>query len=206
MCNLYDIGPTTNKGRVAFEKRLLTAVTKLRKTFQIRKTDPGLVLRALNEEPETMRWGFYREFNPAVNNARADKLDNHMWNKAWREKRRCLIPVASFYEWTGPKGHKQAYAIGAPNGEWLWMAGLWEDNHREGLTYTMLTTTANEQMESIHDRMPVILADDELEPFLTESDPRELLKPTGGALTIFPAVNPLRLPAPGPPIRDEPLL
>lgn len=205
MCNLYDIGPTTNKGRIAFEKRLLTAVSSLRKTCHIRKTDPGLVLRGLDREPETMRWGFYREFNPAVNNARADKLDSGIWNKAWREKRRCIIPVAAFYEWTGPPGHKQAHAIGATNGEWLWMAGLWEDNHKEGLTYTMFTTSANEQMTPIHDRMPVILADDELEPFLTEPDPRELLCPPETELTIFPCVNPLRMRDPGPPIRDETL-
>jgi putative SOS response-associated peptidase YedK len=203
MCNLYDIGPATNRGRNAFEKRLLTAMPGLRKIFHIRKTDPGLVLRSLEGEPEVMRWGFYRDFNPAINNARTDKLGSGMWNKAWREKRRCLIPVACFYEWTGPLGHKQAHAIAAPNGEWLWMAGLWEDNHQEGLTYTMLTTSANRQIGAIHDRMPAILSMETLAPFLAGEDPREMLAPSPADLKVFPCVNPLRMPNPGPPISDE---
>lgn len=212
MCNLYDIGPTQNKGRTRWENQLSEAVDSLRKVYNIRKTDPGAV-GMLNEEgnasAEVMRWGFHRQFNPAINNARSDHLDGRIWNKAWREKRRCLIPVLNFYEWTGPKGHKQTHAIQRPEelgGGWLWMAGLWERSREYGLSYTMITTAASEALESIHDRMPVVLAEASLDDYLTAEDPQELLVPWPGDLNVFPCLNPLRMKEPSPPIPDDLLL
>ena len=205
MCNLYDIGPTTNKGRTAFEKRLLMAVSGMRKVFHIRKTDPGLVLRSPAGEPEIMRWGFYRDFNPAINNARTDKLESSMWNKAWREKRRCIIPVACFYEWKGSQGHKQAHAIGASNGEWLWVAGCGKTTIRKDSPTPCSPPAANELIGPIHDRMPAMLTKEAIEPFLAGEDPRDLLAPSSAELTVFPCLNPLRMPVPGPPISDEQL-
>lgn len=206
MCNLYDIGATQNKGRTRWEKVVSESVDSLRKVYNIRKTDPGVVGR-LNEngepEVEVMRWGFHRDFSPAINNSRSDHLTGRMWNKAWREKRRCLIPVSSFYEWTGPKGHKQTHAIQEPEGGWLWMAGLWEQNREFGHCFSMITTSANDAMEDIHDRMPVILPVEAMDEFLTSEDPADLLAPTAADLTIFPCLNPLRMPEPSPPIREE---
>lgn len=209
MCNLYDIGPTQNKGRTRWEKVVSESVDSLRKIYNIRKTDPGVVGR-LNEEgepeAEVMRWGFWREFNPSINNARSDALGGRMWNKAFREKRRCLIPVTSFYEWTGPKGHKQTHAIQDPEGGWLWMAGLWEPSRDHGHCYTMITTAANNAMESIHDRMPAILPAEAMDEFLTAEDPTNLLGPAAAELEIFSCLNPLRMADPSPPVRDEFLL
>jgi putative SOS response-associated peptidase YedK len=42
-----------------------------------------------------MRWGFHRDFNPAINNARSDKLEGGMWKEAFHV-RRCVIPMSLF--------------------------------------------------------------------------------------------------------------
>jgi putative SOS response-associated peptidase YedK len=78
------------------------------------------------------------------------------------KKRRCLVPADAYYEWqkTGPKT-RQPYAITLTGGEPIVFAGLWEswrDTDGQPLeTFTILTTTANERLAAIHNRMPVIV-------------------------------------------------
>ncbi|NNE90025.1 MAG: hypothetical protein HKN23_00110 [Verrucomicrobiales bacterium] len=197
MCNLYDIGPSSNTNLSAWQRAVREAIEAAPKEFGIRKTDPGIVARLDEDgsdmEPVGMRWGFHREFNPAINNARSDKLSGRMWNKAWREKRRCLIPVSTFYEWSGPTGSKLTHAFQGEDAE-LWMGGLWEKNSKEdiGSSYTMLTTNASDQVSQIHNRMPAILRETDFDEFLNGENPTHLLEPFSGDLKIFDCENPLR--------------
>ncbi len=204
MCNLYDIGPSQNEDRVSWEKLVRESIRELPKAFNLRPTDTGLVILMRNDEiqPELMRWGFKRDFNNSLTNARDDKLDGRMWNKAWRERRRCVIAMSAFYEWSGPKGHKQTHAIERQDQHWLWTAGLWERNGDDavGHCYTMVTTSANEAMQTIHDRMPAFLEPDEVEPYLTAEDPMELIRPFEGGMHLFTCENPLKMKSPSPPV------
>lgn len=210
MCNLYDIGPERHGALGQLEQLLSGLLATLPKLFGIRKTDPGAIVRIRYDEGDgalealQARWGFHRPFNPAINNARADKLTSGMWNKAWRERRRCVIPASSFYEWTGPKGHKRTHAIEWPQGR-MWMAGLWEEGPPDcGLCFTTLTTGANPAMKAIHDRMPVILPPEVIDAYLTEDDPLALIQPFAGELKTYPCANPLVKGAHvGPPIPLE---
>jgi len=79
----------------------------LEKPFGIRKTDPGLVVSLRDNLPvaEIRHRGFARHYNPAVNNARIDKLDGQS-SLPWRKMQRCLIPLSTWYEWSGPPGAK----------------------------------------------------------------------------------------------------
>ena len=210
MCNLYDIGPTSSaRQKDSLEERISALIGREVKPHHIRKTDPGIVVQSKSGElsPTVMRWGFSREFNPAINNTRADKLDSGMWKTAWAEKRRCVIPVAAFYEWKGPKGQKQTYAFTSKNGEWLWMAGLWERNEKVeccgGFCFSMITTAANEAVSAIHHRMPVILERNRAEEYLEAADPAEMLKPRMLDLNIFPCQNPLTMKNPSPPVPSD---
>lgn len=195
MCNLYDIGRSRHQSRDEWEKAVAEVVRDLEKPFGIRKTDPGVVAILRNGEPiaETMRWGFERPYNSAVNNARSEKLDG-TWSKPWREKRRCLIPVSTFYEWSGPKGQKQTFAFEhRDDTTGLWVAGIWEEG-KEGLAYSMLTRAANEQIESIHDRMPALLSPEQFSEFLDSENPVELLSEWDEPLSITRVENPLKHP------------
>ncbi|GEM_PF-1669672 len=146
---------------------------------------------AVRQDPyvaDEMRWGFIRPFNQAINNARTDKLDG-IWSAPWQEARRGLIPLMTYYEWTGRAEHKQTFAITqeAP----FWAAGLWEI--RDGVAaYTMLTTDAAPSLSPIHDRMPVLIDPADGLSFFREPDPRSLLQPWNGPLRVFRCENPLR--------------
>jgi putative SOS response-associated peptidase YedK len=80
-------------------------------------------------------------------------------------RRRCIVPVDSFFEWKAIKGQKakQPYAIAMKDGSPFGIGGLWE-NWKDPTsgewvrTFAIITTDANELVADIHDRMPLIIA------------------------------------------------
>ena len=198
MCNLYDIGPATERLEASLKSSLAGVIAAAEKRFGIRKTDPAVVAISDQDEikPATMRWGFHRPFNPAINNARSDKLNSRMWDDAWTAKQRCVIPVATFYEWSDPTGSKQTHAFQpTESGSGFFMAGLWEKNTDPeiGDRFTMLTTAASKQVERIHNRMPAILKEKDFDEFLHAENPLHLIQPFAGELKIFDCENPLKM-------------
>lgn len=110
---------------------------------------------------------------PATFNARAETVaEKPMFRGAFKD-RRCLIPVSGFYEWTGPKESRQPWFISAANGKPMTLAGLYE-RWRNPATGEMITSCtvivmgANQFMDEIHDRMPVIIEEADREAWLAE--------------------------------------
>ncbi|MFN3191844.1 MAG: SOS response-associated peptidase [Aureliella sp.] len=102
------------------------------------------------------------------------------------EKQRCLVIADGYYEWQKLKsGEKQACWIAPASEEVICFAGLWETNKRatgeEVRSCTILTTEANEQLASLHDRMPVVLDERGAEMWLDPRVPSEELRPLLGA-------------------------
>ena len=136
-------------------------------------------------------------------NARAETLTTSPVFREAFKRRRCLVPVDNFYEWKREGKVKQPYAIGREDGRPLALAGLWagwkdpasdEESPIIVRTFTIVTTTPNDAMADLHDRMPVVIPDDAWDRWLdpNPADPSELvamLDPTDDiALRIF-AVN-----------------
>jgi putative SOS response-associated peptidase YedK len=194
MCNTYVIGP--KRGAQGLAQRVSEATAKLASAL-VRKSDPGVVVRA-DGQVDLMRWGFHREFNPAINNARADKLEGGMWSEAFRE-RRCVIPMSLFYEWgPGQGGRKQANEFSNPEEDWLWAAGIWEAHAELGPCYSMVTTGASPLMSPIHDRMPALLLSEEMQDWLAGTGGQEF-RPFDGPLVVTPCESPLaKRPVNGP--------
>ncbi|MGH9055515.1 MAG: SOS response-associated peptidase [Acidimicrobiales bacterium] len=124
----------------------------------------------------TMRWGLVPSWakDPSIGNrminARAEGISAKPSYRAALARRRCIVPADSFYEWqhrTGPHGRragKLPYAVRRRDGAPMAFAGLWEVwRDREApasetlRTCTIVTTSANDLMAPIHDRMPVVL-------------------------------------------------
>jgi putative SOS response-associated peptidase YedK len=115
-----------------------------------------------------LKWGLIPSWadDPSIGNrlinARGETVAAKPAFRTAFARRRCLVPVSGFYEWKvldGDRG-KQPFLIGRADGELLVFAGLWEHWEREGRTidsFTVITTTANRMMSSLHGRMPVIL-------------------------------------------------
>jgi len=137
----------------------------------------------------SMRWGFERPYNLAVNNARLEQLDGP-WERPWRERRRCLIPLSAWYEWHGPTGHKQTFAFVSTDGFWLWAAGIWEEG-TPGASFAMLTRPAAPGLSFVHDRMPALLAPEDFDAYFTEENPRDLVARESFAVSVFRCHNPL---------------
>jgi putative SOS response-associated peptidase YedK len=141
-------------------------------------------------------------------NARAESLATSNAYKGAFRRRRAIIPADGFYEWRKlPDGkRKQPYFIQRGDGDPIALAGLWEewrgpDRKGEPLrTCTIITTTPNETMAPIHDRMPVILPpsawDTWLDPTYDAAALGKLLVPAPAELlTAYPvptAVNSVR--------------
>jgi putative SOS response-associated peptidase YedK len=114
-----------------------------------------------------------------------------MFRSAFKS-RRCLVIASGFYEWENisPK-EKQPHYITLKSGEPMALAGLWEtwtSPDGEAIqSCTVCTTDANPFMISFHDRMPVILPDAMIGPWLDpENKTPDKLKPI---LAQFPAAD-----------------
>ena len=96
-------------------------------------------------------------------NARAETLAEKSAYRPLLAKGRCLILADGFYEWRlDPDGKKRPVRYTLDGGEPFGFAGLWtgwrDPESGEWLrTCTIITTTANELVAPVHDRMPVIL-------------------------------------------------
>jgi putative SOS response-associated peptidase YedK len=168
---------------------------ELKPRYNIAPTQPVAAIRQVDKfrELSLLRWGLVPSWSkdpnagPPLINARAETIATKPAFRSAFKRRRCLIPADGFYEWqkTGAKA-KQPFHIRMKNEHPFAFAGLWE--HWEGGdsstidSCTIITTDANEVLRPIHDRMPVILRDEDygrwLDPKLEDVGMLEgLLKP-----------------------------
>jgi putative SOS response-associated peptidase YedK len=95
-------------------------------------------------------------------NARAETAAEKPAFREALRKRRWLIPVDGFYEWKKTDDGKTPYFIRLREERMFLLAGLWErwisPAGETVETCTVITTRANDVLQPIHDRMPVIVA------------------------------------------------
>ena len=139
---------------------------------------------------ELMRWGLVPSWAREIGkfstfNARGDSIASKpMFRGAWKAGRRCIVPASSFFEWR--KSDRQPFAIALGNRGPMAFAGLWDAWSRKGdetlRSCTIITTSPNALLAEIHDRMPVILGEEDWAKWLGEAPANEnelkaLLKP-----------------------------
>ncbi|HLG86419.1 MAG TPA: SOS response-associated peptidase [Alphaproteobacteria bacterium] len=171
-------------------------VPNLQPGWNVAPSDDVLVVRfdraAGRRISEKMKWGLIPAWSKeakmmgATFNAKAEAIDRtSTFRDAWRAGRRCLVVANGFYEWR--KRDKQPFAIARAKQTFTVMAGLWEEwRARDGSevirSCTIITTDANDLIGTVHDRMPVILAEQDWPAWLgearsTEAALKALLKP-----------------------------
>lgn len=142
-----------------------------------------------------LKWGLVPSWakDPAIGNkminARMETIaDKPSFRKAFAT-RRALVPADGYYEWyatdqVGPRGKpvKQPFFIRPKDGGVLAMAGLyelWRDKVADDWlwTFTVITTSAEDTLGHIHDRMPVLVEPERYDEWLDPriSDPEQLL-------------------------------
>ena len=159
---------------------------------------PSQELMVLRRNPETgertlqlLRWGLIPSWTKDAKggrkpiNARAETIATSPMFKAAYAKRRCLLPIDGFFEWKAIKGSKtkQPYALAMKDRSPFAVAGIWENWTRPDTgeairSFAVITCEANQLVNQIHDRMPVIITPTDYDRWLgLEIDPRDLMKP-----------------------------
>jgi putative SOS response-associated peptidase YedK len=159
-----------------------------------------------------MRWGLIpaqakdETVGNSLINARSETLKTKAAFRVAYEKRRCLVPADSYYEWKEREGKKQPFRVMLRSGEPFCFAGLWERWIRpsSGLedtdleeaapsqtveSFTIITTAASPTIAPLHTRMPVILQLEHYRWWLENRPGQELFE----AALNNPAQEPLKI-------------
>ena len=190
MCGRYDLSDNPAAIKAKF---MVPVVPAFAPNPDFRPTNTAPVVRrshaSREREVAMLRWGLVPawakelKFGARCINARAETLASTPAFRVAYRKRRCLVPVNAFFEWTGEPGHKVKWRIGLKDEPLFALAGLWEwwkdPATQQGVeTYTIVTTRANDLLAPIHDRMPVVIAERDYDRWLDADDPAtDLLAP-----------------------------
>ncbi len=210
MCGRYALTLPPEAMRALFGTT--NALVNLPPSWNVAPTQGSAVVRRHPETGErhldVLNWGLVPHFTKDLKaarkpiNARAETVASSGMFRAALAQRRCLVPANAFYEWRAMPDGKQPYAIARADGAPVAFAGLWEGwrgpDNEVLRTFTIVSTTANAEMRTLHERMAVVLEEADWPTWLGErdGDPAALLRPSpDGTLTLWPvsrAVNSVR--------------
>ncbi|KKP37169.1 MAG: hypothetical protein UR27_C0008G0004 [Candidatus Peregrinibacteria bacterium GW2011_GWA2_33_10] len=132
---------------------------------------PVIVNDGVENQAILMKWGFIPHFMKdskigfSLINARGETVNTKPFFKFALRDQRCLVPTSGFYEWKRNGNQKIPYYIHLKNEPLFAFAGLydvWEDENKKKIfSFTIITTEANKILKEIHDRMPVILNEED---------------------------------------------
>lgn len=147
----------------------------------VRPTDEAPILSIQKEGLHIRkgRWGLPGfQKNQVIFNVRSETAMDKFREGILRN--RIVIPCSGFYEWNQ---RKEKNTFKRPDGKAIFMAGFCK-GFGEDERYTILTTAANASMKMVHDRMPLILEESEIEPWLFKEDwTNSLLRKVPGELS-----------------------
>lgn len=198
MCGRFGL---TRPEALKLERFGITELPPLVPRYNIPPGSDVLVVRERKgvTEAEMIRWGLVPSWarEPAIGNRMANvRSDSALEKSSFRapmQKRRCLIPADVFFEWQHVPGQKRRkpFAVAMLDGEPFAFGGLWEAwrSQQSGewlITCAILTTEPNELLAPIHDRMPVLVREEDYAKWVAlstkESEVRRIVE-------TFPSAN-----------------
>jgi putative SOS response-associated peptidase YedK len=196
MCGRFAL--TASPEEIA-QQLALSSAPPLAPRYNIAPSQPVLAVRENRDSHQRelvfLHWGLIPSWakDPSIGykmiNARSETAAEKPSFRNALKYRRCLVPISGFYEWQKVGKGKQPHYIHRADEQLLAVAGLWEHwqsaDGSEIESCTLLTTTPNELMRPLHDRMPVILHPDDYDLWL---DPQTVkTEPLLPLLRPFPA-------------------
>ena len=166
---------------------------------------PSQDILAIRTAPETgrpewalLRWGLVPFWSkelwvkrPLIN-ARAEGIEAKPSFRGRVRHRRCIVPASGFYEWRRDEAGKRPYFVRPAEDAVFALAGIWDRwEGRQGEvieSVAIITTSANELMQSIHDRMPVVLEEEHVVEWIAPETKLEkalaMLKPCSSSKMV----------------------
>ncbi len=188
MCGRYSIFTPTDVLKLRFNAPRAEA---LKPTYNAAPTQNLPVI--LNSDPKTIqvcRWGLIpawakeERIGNRMINARAETLLQKPSFRTPFKKQRCLVLTDGFYEWRKTSDRKIPHRISMRDHKPFAFAGIWEvwktPDGEDIKTLSIITTEPNELMKPLHNRMPVIIKQENEEKWLQEldiSEAQKLLEP-----------------------------
>lgn len=182
MCGRYTLQRTDE---LADRFGLVTVPDDLRANYNVA---PGQIMPVITQDEdgpkvELMKWGLipFWAKDPKIGSKMINARDDSIFEKnTWKRlilKKRCLVPADGFYEWKkvteGSKVVKHPFYIRPKRYDLFAFAGVWEAwkdvENKEWKTYSIITTEPNKEMASVHNRMPVILHQEDESSWLEPS-------------------------------------
>jgi len=222
MCGRFSlIAP----GEAVAELFQLPETPTLAPRYNIAPTQPVAAVRTSRDsgrrELTHFHWGLIPRWakDPTIGsrmiNARSETAAEKPSFRSAIKYRRCLVPADGFYEWQKLNGAKQPVRIQTTTGGLFAIAGLWEQwsspDGSEIESCTLLTTTPNDLLAQVHNRMPVIIAPEDFDLWLDPAaqhagEIQHLLKPyPADEMTFYPVSTHVNNPRNDDPLCIEPL-
>ncbi len=189
MCGRFTLSQSADAIAKAFQ---VDEVPEFPPRYNIAPTQPVPVVRMEGAQPSRklvlLYWGLVPSWANDLKmgvrmiNARAETVAEKPSFRTAFKRRRCLIIADGFYEWQKidgkqandqkTKGKKQPFYFQVGDHQPFAFAGIWE--HWEGSgeaieSCAILTTEANQVLQPVHERMPVILQPEDYEQWLDPS-------------------------------------
>ena len=137
-----------------------------------------IIIRQSPNQMIMMKWGLvpFWAKDPKIGNrlinARAESVAIKPAFRTSIKRKRCLVPATGFYEWKRADNGKVPYYVHLKDDSLFSFAGLFDSWHAPDggqlKTFTIITTTPNAKMGRIHNRMPVMLSQEDEELWLTK--------------------------------------
>lgn len=171
MCSRYKL--ITPTGVIVADFNIRAGRPNLEARYNIAPTQAAPVVRRTpsGRQLALLRWGLIpswakdSKFAASTINARAETVAEKPAFREALKSRRCLVIADGFYEWKTETGGKQPYLFARKDDRPMAFAGLWErwekgprENEPGPIeSFTIIVTSSNDLVRTVHDRMPVIL-------------------------------------------------
>ena len=158
---------------------------------------PVIINNSEGDIVNLMKWGFVPSWSDGSKigykmfNSRVETIQEKPTFRSSFENKRCIVPASYFYEWKEEsEGKKTPHCIRVKGEPYFGMAGIyciWTDPKTKIPlnTFSILTTSSNDELQKVHDRMPVILKPETESTWLEKgSDPYVFLDITKDTLNL----------------------
>jgi len=189
MCGRYALFTSPDTLAELFDAELAAGAAAIDPHWNVAPTTQVLGLRFGGGSPlvlDQFRWGLIpaRSTDPSPGsrlfNARAESVATRSTFRDAFDRHRVAVLADGFFEWRkGPGSRRQPHYFHRADGQPLAFAGLWSDwrDPRPGAadrpavrSCTIITTTAGQDMDGVHDRMPVVLSRDVVDLWVDPAD------------------------------------